>query len=96
MQKNTLQEVKTELQAQPSTYPLQDLEEMEAKFDEIQNGVEIEVARLKYCVYEKRVSGLLDKAEKKLISFRERLFNGEDGKIVLSKLKVRDLFSQMK
>ena len=53
------------------------------------------IAKLKYDVYMKRVSGILDRAEKKLKSAQEKLNDGEEHKIILAKIKVSQFFIQL-
>ena len=54
----------------------------------IHGDVQREICRLKYRVYERRVTNLLDVAEKKILEANEKLSKGEDRVAVWSKLKV--------
>ena len=47
-----------------------------------------ELLRLKYKVYERRTNRLLDTAERKLINAKEKISEGNDCNVILTKSKV--------
>ena len=83
-----MEEIKQRSEKQDISLCEGELEKIENQLIQIQCEMKRNVSKLKFDVYKKRVNHLLTTGEKKIQSAREKLANGEDGKLVVSKLKV--------
>ena len=90
----TVEEIKQRSEKQDISLCEGELEKIENKLNQIQCEMKRSVSKLKYDVYKKRVNHLLTTGEKKIQNAREMLANGEEGRPVVSKLKVNfsDIF----